>query len=423
MSKPKILTDVENKISKDSIINNLTTGGADKVASAETVKILNTNKADKIKSGNYTGDLLAISGDNSKTYDIGLLSTVTKYPPINATGYSIVEYTPIATNAAILKWTNFGSDVNQGKTFQCVYNPTTKAFWSGCDWKEIATTNYINQQLELKADKLTKAFVTQKRGWYRIVEMNDNCTGIISFTGKWWNASPTLTHLSIVKMAFEKIKVNQLQSVLGVAIKKIRTVNTNDVTKLSFLDIYIDTDELMETEISLNNSIRMNLIDTTESNIPVGYVIEEIDLINNSMAIQGKEISTTDKIDSLFERGTWKPEIVTGNATVTYSTQTGDFVKLGKLVRCTFDITCTLNYTQSGGIYIVGLPILAKKIDSGTGVISYSSTHQILSKLMNIVNKDSFALIDNNNIMIQTSSLGTTGIPVNLKGSLEYEVA
>jgi len=42
---------------------------------------------------------------------------------------------------------------------------------------------------------------------------------------------------------------------------------------------------------------------------------------------------------------------------------------------------------------------------------------------MNIVNKDSFALIDNNNIMIQTSSLGTTGIPVNLKGSLEYEVA
>ncbi len=47
MSKPKLLTDIENKINKDSIVNDITTGGADKVASAETVKILNNCKADK----------------------------------------------------------------------------------------------------------------------------------------------------------------------------------------------------------------------------------------------------------------------------------------------------------------------------------------------------------------------------------------
>lgn len=47
MSKPKILTDIESKLNKDSIVNDLTTGGIDKVASAETVKTLNISKADK----------------------------------------------------------------------------------------------------------------------------------------------------------------------------------------------------------------------------------------------------------------------------------------------------------------------------------------------------------------------------------------
>lgn len=50
MAKPKILTEIENienKVDKNSIINDLTIGGIDKVASAETVKMLNNNKADK----------------------------------------------------------------------------------------------------------------------------------------------------------------------------------------------------------------------------------------------------------------------------------------------------------------------------------------------------------------------------------------
>ncbi len=58
MSKPKILIDIEHKIDKDSIVDDLLTGGADKVASAETVKTLDNNKADKIIGGEFIGDIL-----------------------------------------------------------------------------------------------------------------------------------------------------------------------------------------------------------------------------------------------------------------------------------------------------------------------------------------------------------------------------
>ncbi len=74
MSKPKILTDIENKIDKDSIINNLTTGGADKVASAETVKTLNNSKAPTLHThtkANITDfpTSLPANGGNADTLD------------------------------------------------------------------------------------------------------------------------------------------------------------------------------------------------------------------------------------------------------------------------------------------------------------------------------------------------------------------
>lgn len=55
--KPKVLVEIENinnKIDKDYIVNDLTTGGIYKVASAETVKLLDLNKVDK-ESPNFTG--------------------------------------------------------------------------------------------------------------------------------------------------------------------------------------------------------------------------------------------------------------------------------------------------------------------------------------------------------------------------------
>ncbi|GEM_PF-2522289 len=72
--KPKILIDIENKIDKDLIVNDLTTGGADKVASAETVKILNNSKAPTLHThtkANITDfpTSLPANGGNADTLD------------------------------------------------------------------------------------------------------------------------------------------------------------------------------------------------------------------------------------------------------------------------------------------------------------------------------------------------------------------
>lgn len=92
-------------------------------------------KADNPKKGRYTGDLFAISGDFYKTYDVGLLSTVINYP-LTANAYAALEYIPIASTIARLRWTTYGS--NPRTTYECTYNPITKT--ALINWQEIATT-------------------------------------------------------------------------------------------------------------------------------------------------------------------------------------------------------------------------------------------------------------------------------------------
>ncbi len=146
MSKPKILTDIENKIDKDSIINDLTTGGADKVASAETVKILNTNKADKIIGSEFTGDIFKITGDSYKTYTIKYLSNVTNAPTNNINDWCILEYIPFE-NTKKFKITPFTSTYN-GITQEAVVSLDGLTVYTS--WTIIPT----NRQIEHKTDNM-----------------------------------------------------------------------------------------------------------------------------------------------------------------------------------------------------------------------------------------------------------------------------
>ncbi len=131
--KPKILTDIENKIDKDSIINDLTTGGADKVASAETIKTLNTNKSNKINPTTFTGNLLSIDGDDYQCYHIDSLDSITNYPP-NATPTAFVEFIPIHSIRKKLRWSSYGSSK---KIYECEYTPSIQSLFT--EWRDITT--------------------------------------------------------------------------------------------------------------------------------------------------------------------------------------------------------------------------------------------------------------------------------------------
>lgn len=61
---------------------------------------------------------------------------------------------------------------------------------------------------------------------------------------------------------------------------------------------------------------------------------------------------------SIQQTGTWTPSLQFGGAAVsmTYGTQSGDFVKIGNLVIATFDITLTAKGSSTGNASIAGLP-------------------------------------------------------------------
>lgn len=68
-----------------------------------------------------------------------------------------------------------------------------------------------------------------------------------------------------------------------------------------------------------------------------------------------------------YEEGTWTPAISnTTNGTKTHSTQSGSYIKIGKLVFCKFHIVLSSNVGSSGATNIVGLPF------NSTGIASVS---------------------------------------------------
>jgi len=59
-----------------------------------------------------------------------------------------------------------------------------------------------------------------------------------------------------------------------------------------------------------------------------------------------------------YEEGTWTPGVTFGGGTtgITYSTQTGQYVKIGRFVYATFNILLTSKGSSTGSVQVTGLP-------------------------------------------------------------------
>lgn len=75
-----------------------------------------------------------------------------------------------------------------------------------------------------------------------------------------------------------------------------------------------------------------------------------------------------------YEEGSWTPVIAFGGSTtgVTYSTQAGRYIKIGKLVYIWFGIVLTSNGTGTGSAMISGLPATSDAT-AGSGAITAST--------------------------------------------------
>ena len=68
-----------------------------------------------------------------------------------------------------------------------------------------------------------------------------------------------------------------------------------------------------------------------------------------------------------YEEGTWTPGVTFGGGTtgITYSTQTGQYVKIGRFVYASFNIALSNKGSSTGSVQVTGLPF------SISGAVSY----------------------------------------------------
>jgi hypothetical protein len=67
-----------------------------------------------------------------------------------------------------------------------------------------------------------------------------------------------------------------------------------------------------------------------------------------------------------YEEGTWTPAIALGGGSVTYTTQTGRYTKIGRLVTVQLNIVVNVATTPSGSFEITGLPFTVAATDKGS---------------------------------------------------------
>lgn len=74
-----------------------------------------------------------------------------------------------------------------------------------------------------------------------------------------------------------------------------------------------------------------------------------------------------------YEEGTWTPVIggSGGTSGQTYSTQTGSYVKIGKLVSARFNVTLSAKGTITGSVQIQGLPFMSEATYLGVVTVGY----------------------------------------------------
>jgi hypothetical protein len=117
-----------------------------------------------------------------------------------------------------------------------------------------------------------------------------------------------------------------------------------------------------------------NDADTTVVNVATGATDVEISAGNIVMGTASKGIylgvtsATAANLLADYEEGNWTPGFaVDSDATgVSYGSQVGQYVKVGKYVYCQFYLRLTDNGTATGNVTITGLPFTASNIGAGS---------------------------------------------------------
>ncbi len=138
-----------------------------------------------------------------------------------------------------------------------------------------------------------------------------------------------------------------------------------------------------------------------------------------------KQVATTDKIDNLFEKGTWTPTLNFGGSagTTTYSIQRATYVRNNKLVYCQFVLRFT-NVNGTGNMRISSLPFTPNRIEN-VGIISQiikQSTSLGIGSLVNGYGYTIFDIIKQNGANLIGTDIND-GSEITIFGSMQYEIA
>ena len=133
-----------------------------------------------------------------------------------------------------------------------------------------------------------------------------------------------------------------------------------------------------------------------------------------------------------YEEGTWTPVLTfatPGNVSVTYSTQSADYTKIGRLVHANFSIITSAftHTTASGNLRITGLPFtVGAELSAGAvffGGITKASYTQVVARATNGVNYiDLVASGSGVGAAAVTASDCPTGGVMQLRGSVVFRV-
>ena len=129
-----------------------------------------------------------------------------------------------------------------------------------------------------------------------------------------------------------------------------------------------------------------------------------------------------------YEQGNWTPTIgSTGEApTVTYTVNTGSYVKIGRVVHVTMSLVVNAFSGGTGSIRIAGLPFNSISSDSNkyssSGAIGYASGFTTKPHVALLISTDTnkIRLYDDNNGAIAISTLGGGEV---LRLTISYQTA
>lgn len=103
------------------------------------------------------------------------------------------------------------------------------------------------------------------------------------------------------------------------------------------------------------------------------------DLLASDWLVVHDLSAATDKKMAPFVTGTWTPALKFGGATtgITYTTQSGNYVRMGNLVYVHFSITLSSKGSATGAATITGLPFAGGGVAPGMNIRYYANLASI----------------------------------------------